>query len=169
MDEPENYFYDLPNENVLEQGAPIHKRLFAFIIDLLLFNIFLYPPFIQVFQFVSGISSDLLTINYLLLKPELISFMLGVLAAGTIVFCFYMALSEYVFGRTIGEQLTGLWVKGEPGLWGFVERNLLKSTLIFLLPFDLLGIINYKQRFIDKALGVKVLYSKRISLTEGYL
>jgi len=93
----------------------------------------------------------------------------SMLVASTVAFCFYMALCEYVFGRTLGKHLMGLWVEGKPGLWGFVSRNFLKSTFILLLPIDLLGLIFYGHRLIDLSLGVKVLYVNRINLTEGFI
>ncbi len=163
-----DYFYDLPQEEVLEETAPFIKRFFAFIIDLLVFNIIFYPVFMSSFQLTSNINSDLMTTDYLLSNPQIISVMLGVLIAGSIIFCFYMALSEYSFRMTIGKQLMGLWVSGETTIWGFVIRNLLKSTFIFLLPFDLLGLLTIKKRYIDRLLGVNVLYSKRIGLSEGF-
>jgi hypothetical protein len=169
VNEDIKYYYDLPNEKVLKEEAPILRRAGAFIIDLLVFNIFLYTPFIQSFQFISGINNKLLSYDYLLLNPELISIILGVLLASTIVFCFYMASCEYVFGKTIGKQFFNVWVEGSNNLWSFVFRNLLKSTLIFLLPFDLLGLLIFKQRLIDKLLGVNVLYINRIKLIEGFV
>ncbi|MBD3312674.1 hypothetical protein GF352_04450 [archaeon] len=169
MDEDSiDYYYEMPQEKVLEEDAPLWRRFIAFFIDLIVFNFLLYTPFIQVFQLTSGIRGGLLTMDYLLINPALMDMLLGVIAASTVIFCFYLALSEYVLGNTIGKQVMGLWVKGEPGLWGFVTRNLLKSTFILLLPFDLIGLITKRQRFIDQALGVKVLYEERIKLIEGF-
>jgi len=164
MDEPEYYSYGLPQENVLEERAPLYRRVIAFIIDLLAYNFLFYSPFMQAFQVTSGLRGGLLTVDYLLANP-----LFSVLVASTVAFCFYMALCEYVFGRTIGKHLMGLWIEGKPGLWGFISRNLLKSTFILLLPIDLLGLAFYGHRLIDLSLGVKVLYVNRIGLTEGFI
>jgi hypothetical protein len=167
--EETDYYYDLPQENVLEETAPFIRRLAAFIIDMLVFNILFYSPFIQAFQLTSGIYGGLLTVEYLLANTEIVGIMFGVLLAATVIFCFYMALSEYVFGKTIGKHLLGIWVQGKTSLLGFVARNFLKSTLIIFLPLDLIGLLTRNQRLIDQALGVNVLYVKRIPLTEGFV
>jgi len=168
MEEPD-YYFDLPNDSLTESSAPLWRRAAAFIIDLLVFNILFYSVFIQSFQSVSGITSDLLNIDYLLLKPGLIGLMFGVLAAASVVFCFYLVLSQYYFGRSFGQQLLGIHLSGRPNLWGLVIRNLLNSTFIVLLPFDLLGLLFTGRRFVDQSLGVNVLYKKRINLIEGFL
>lgn len=167
MDEPEYYVYNLPQQNVKEKSAPLWRRLVAFIIDLIAFNFLFYNSFIQGFSLTSGLRA--LSYEYLLLNPELISVLFGVLAASSVLFCFYLALTEYVFGFTIGQLVMGLWVEGEPGLWGFVFRNFLKSTFILLLPLDLLGFLVFKKRFIDKLLRVNVLYEKRMRLIKSFI
>jgi hypothetical protein len=163
------YYYNLPQDKVLEESAPLLRRLGAFIIDLLAFNLLFYSPFMQSFQLISGLSSELLTFDYLLLHPEIVRYAFSALIASTVIFCFYLGLSEYVFGQTIGEYALGLWVKGKPGIWGFIARNLVKSTFIILLPVDLLGFIKGRQRLIDQALGVNVLYTNKLRLSEGFI
>lgn len=166
--EPE-YSYELPQERMPESPAPLFRRAAAFIIDVLIFNIVLYPLFMKVFQGVSGLSNDLLTVEYVTLHPELLTAMFGVIISSSLILCFYMALSEYSFGETLGKHFMGLHVKGSAGLWGYVARNLLKSTFIILLPIDLIGLFLYNQRIIDKVLGINVLYTRRMRLTEGLI
>jgi len=167
--EDPTYYFDLPQEQVLSEKAPLSRRVLAYIIDFLLYYLFLYAIFIQAFQYSSGIHSGLLTIEYLSSNQWIISMLLGIYIASSVIFGFYMALCEYVFGKTIGKHLMGLWVEGEPGLWGFVGRNLLKSTFIILLPLDLFGLLTNNQRVIDQLIRVNVLYTKRIVLTEDFI
>lgn len=162
------YYYGLPQEKVLEESAPLLRRLGAFIIDLLVFNLLFYSLFMRSFQLSSGLTSELLTYDYLLLHPEIVNGVFSALVASTVVFCFYLGLSEYVFGQTIGGYALGLFVRGEPGLWGFIARNLLKTTFLIFLPIDLIGFITGKQRLIDQLLGVNVLYVNKLQLIEGF-
>ncbi|MFA5405900.1 MAG: RDD family protein [Candidatus Nanoarchaeia archaeon] len=104
MDEPDYYSYELPDEQLLAGTAPLWRRALALFIDLLVFNVLFYTPFMSVFQSTSGLTSELMTVDYLLLNQSIISVMFGVLLSATVIFCFYMALSEYYFGRTIGKN-----------------------------------------------------------------
>ena len=169
IEDPDYYMYDLPQENMKEESAPFWRRTMAFLIDLLVHNFLFYGIFIEVFMLTSGLRGGLLNYDYLLLHPELINAMFGVLVASSVIFCFYMALSEYAFGFTVGKMFMGLWVTGKPGLWGFVARNLLKSTLILFLPLDLIGLFFFKRRLVDLSLSVNVLYEEKIRLTQGFM
>ncbi|HLE06168.1 MAG TPA: RDD family protein [Candidatus Nanoarchaeia archaeon] len=169
MKDPDYYIYDLPDENLLDEKASVWKRALAYIIDLLLFNMTLYPIFIQSFESVSGLRIDSLTIDYLMFNSTVVSQLFGVISASTVIFCFYLSLSEYYFGMTIGKMFTGLRIEGKTSLWGYVTRNLFKSTLVFLLPIDLIGLITGNQRLIDKSLGINVLQTNKIKLVEDFI
>ena len=163
------YSYELPQERLPEVTAPISRRAFAFIIDILVFNMIFYPLFMNVFQTVSGLRNQLLTPDYIIIHPEILTVMFGVITASSVILCFYMGLSEYALGATLGKQFMNIHVEGSANLWGYIARNFLKSTLIIFLPIDLIGLLLYNQRFIDKALGINVLYKKSIKLSEGFV
>ena len=167
LSEPE-YIYELPQERLEPINAPLMKRASAFIIDFIAYMIIIYPLFIRTFQAVSGLTTELMTMDYLSLHPELFNAMFGILVSSTLIFCFYMSVCEHAFGETLGKHFMNIHVEGKTSLWSCIARNLLKTTFIMLLPLDLIGLMLYNQRLIDHALGIKVLYSRKIQLSEGF-
>lgn len=169
MNDPDYYLYDLPDENLLDEKAPIWKRAMAYAIDLLIFNMTLYPIFMQSFESVSGFRTDSLTMEYLIFNQTAVAQLFGVLCASSVIFCFYLSLSEYYFNMSIGKLFTGLRLDGKTSLWGYVARNLFKSTLVLLLPIDLIGLVTSNQRLIDKSIGINVLQTNKINLVEDFI
>ncbi len=166
------YSITLPDEELLPSPAPLLKRSIAFLIDLLVFNFIIYSLFMAVFKHVSGLSEELLTLEYVSLNPSILGAFTGAVGASLVLLLAYFALFEYVFGMTIGKQFLGLKITAKnPNISTFIARNIFKSLLLPLLPIDLLGyaFTSDKQRFIDKALGVRVLSLSHIQLVRGVL
>lgn len=164
------YSISLPEDELLPSSAQLTKRALAFILDLLIFNLVIYSPFMTAFHASSGITDEVLTIEYVTLNPKVMGAVVGALGASLVLLLTYFALLEYFFGATIGKKFLGIKVMSkEHSLTTFFARNLFKSLLLPILPFDLIGIAfsKSKQRFIDNALGVSVLSIGRIQLISG--
>ncbi len=167
------YSITMPEHELLPSPAPLTKRALAFIIDLMVFNFIIYSPFMAAFQASSGITDELLTIEYITLNPEILGAVIGALGASLVLLLAYLTLFEFFLGITVGKQFLKIKVVSikERSFIPFIARNLFKSLLFPLLPIDLLGIIfsKNKQRFTDEALGVSVLSVGRIQLTRGLI
>jgi|GEM_PF-2750319 len=170
MQEPEEYIYELPQDNIKISQAPLSRRAIAFVIDLIIFNLIFYTPYITVFQLTSGISDELLEINYLMAHQELFTAVLTAVVCSLFILLIYLSLSEHLLGRTFGKQLIGLSVSGTKSLNACLLRNLTKSVLIFLLPLDLLGFLSKSNdRLTSIAAKTKVLYEYRLSLVSDLI
>lgn len=165
MQEPQEYIYELPQQNIKTSQAPFSRRAIAYVIDLIIAYLVFYTPYITVFQLVSGISDELLDINYLMINQKIMIALITALVCSLFILFIYLSLSEYLLGRTFGKQLMGLSVSGNKSLDACLLRNLTKSILIFLLPIDLLGFLTRgNDRLTSIAAKTKVLYEYKLSL-----
>ncbi|MBW3022648.1 RDD family protein [Candidatus Woesearchaeota archaeon] len=119
-----------------EVPAPIFKRLFAFVIDILIVDLVLLWPFSRVLSalFENSISAEAMA--------DLISGQPYIIFSVTIIFFLYFVLFEYKTGQTIGKMLVNLYctpVAGEMRLWQAVVRNIF---LIPAVPFIFLWVID---------------------------
>jgi len=119
-----------------EVQAPIFKRLFAFVIDVLIIDLVLLYPFSRV---LSKVFSNKITASSL---TELISGQFYLLFSITLIFLLYFILFEYRLGQTIGKMLVNLYsvsAEGKMTLWQAIGRNLF---LIPVIPFVFLWVID---------------------------
>ena len=135
----------LPKKRSMLTKAPSWKRIFSFIIDLFIINIFIIGPFTAVLQNSMPTSTDFMdNYNFLYSNPELIdqlSFVFGVIF---ILIFAYFVLFEYKLRQTPGKMFFNLYLapmKKKEQLT--VLRIILRNVAVFpIFPFSLLWIID---------------------------
>jgi len=145
--------------------ASIIKRFIAYLIDLLIFYFAFFTPFLSIYAFLSNlpISSELNVLkNYILNSPEAYLKLLVAYFGGLFLLLAYFTFFEALLNSTLGKKLLNLKVVSDKSKISFVSaiiRNLSKSVLFFILPYDtLLAIFNpSKKRFFDFLAGTKVV------------
>ncbi len=152
--------------NELVKPPSIIKRLLAFIIDLLVFNIAFFNVFMISFKLTSGFRNELLTTTYLSAHPQIVGELLGVLTTASVIFCFYLSLSEYYYNFSVGEYLMNIRISEFKSINQLIIRNSIRSTLLLLLPIDLIGLLLFNERISDRLLGIKVLYNNNLRFVE---
>jgi len=143
--------------------ASIIKRFIAYLIDLLIFYFAFFTPFLSIYAFLSNlpISSEFLK-NYILNSQEAYLKLLVAYFGGLFLLLAYFTFFEALLNSTLGKKLLNLKVVSDKSKISFVSaiiRNLSKSVLFFILPYDtLLAIFNpSKKRFFDFLAGTKVV------------
>jgi len=117
-----------------EVPAPIFKRLFAFVIDILIIDLVLLWPMNNV---LSKIFSGKISSNSI---AEIISSQFYLIFCVTVIFILYFTLFEYKLGQTVGKMLVNLYsvsMEGNMNSWQAIGRNLF---LIPMVPFVFLWV-----------------------------
>lgn len=156
----------LPTKNV-KVIADFNVRSLAFLIDVIIFFFLILMPFSSIYYEIAGIDVENLTIDEAMNNPEI----LGILGIGyfscLIIFAFYLSAFEYLFGGSVGKKMMNLTVVGKNKkltLFQAVIRNLSKSVLINLLPFDCFLMIfdPQKRRVSDYLANTLVISNKKV-------
>lgn len=143
---------NLPKKRFMATNASFWKRSIAFIIDILIMDLFFFTPF-----------------KKFLLLPELEkmgfreliqqstaqlpnTFIASIIFMG-IIALLYFSLQEYYLGHTIGKQIMGLRVIGRKGFGYYLLRH---AYIIPIFPFTIFWfvepfmLIRKKQRFLEQ-------------------
>jgi uncharacterized RDD family membrane protein YckC len=125
----------LPKKKYMVKDAGLLRRLFAFIIDLLILNFVVLLPLSDIFKTYLGgtIQKNLATLSNSI--PMTISFALIII---TLLALAYFTLFQYYYRQTLGMMITKIKVDGSVNLLTSFVRYIF---LIPLLPFQLLWII----------------------------
>jgi len=134
-----NYKIVLPRKE-FHVIASVRKRILAFLIDFMIFFFFIMTPFLSIYYVTSGVPVDKITIDALMNNLTLFRIArIGDFATYAIFF-FYLVSSEALTGSTVGKKLIGLSVINnsgrKPSLFQLIVRNLSKSLVVTMLPFD---------------------------------
>lgn len=165
---PRKYSLTIPKNFVQAKSAPLLRRAGAYFIDLLIFYFIIFQPLAILTFSYSGMSVDALTacstqevLNSFCEKVVIYSTM--IFSAALFILLLYLVLFEKFVGFTIGEKILGLKVIGNTRFRSMILRNLTKSILIFLLPFDLINIAIKKdgQRFTEEISKTKLIYEEK--------
>jgi len=119
-----------------ESNASIFKRLFAFVIDILIVDLVLLWPFDKV---LSSVFSGKISASSL---AEMMSGKYYLIFSVTLVFFLYFVLFEQRLGQTIGKMLVNIYSvskQGEMSTWQAIGKNLF---LIPAIPFIFLWVID---------------------------
>ena len=170
-EEPVEYVFDLPQEEVKIQNAPMLRRLGAFFIDALLIYFVFFQIFMLIYLPMIGFPAEA-GMNelqeYFAANPA----MMGKVAIGMfallVIGLFYFTLTEKVFRKSLGKKMMGLEIvfKYDRNYGRLLLRNLTKTILFPFLVIDLLGIFFNKngQRFTEKLAGSKVIYEPKLNV-----
>ena len=116
-------------KSLVGTNALISKRILAFIIDILIISLLVFPAYLPVARDYEGLSFEEIGLKvesdgYLLMIP---------LYAGIIAF-FYFTLLEFSFSQTFGKKAFGIYVVSLSGKMTF-SKALLRSFVLLDLPF----------------------------------
>ncbi len=131
----------------------LKRRIFAFLIDLFVFNALIFPIYNITFQKESGISEALLTPEYLQTHTRILYAYASMLFGAGVLFAFFMSVFECYNKQTLGGMIMRIKINTND-IWILLIRNYIKATPLIL--FDALGLIIYKKRFFDKLLNIEV-------------
>lgn len=100
--------------------ASIMKRFFAFVIDLLILNIFVISPFNSIFDSMLGVSdyggASSSAYEIILANSALRSSLTSVLVSISILIVFYFLVLQIKFGQSIGMMVLNIYVVKIPAL-----------------------------------------------------
>lgn len=159
----------------MDKGVTFWKRLFAFIIDLMVINLVIIYPFRGIFiKYFSGISlAQSLSSNNIAVPTSAYFVMLIISALALLYFSFF----DYYLGQTPGKMLLKIKVISTKekdtsiGMWQALLRN------CFVLPFfpfyifwfvEPIYLAFYKERFLEKISSTKTVYDSDIE-SKGHI
>lgn len=125
-----------------EVQASLLRRLFAFILDLLIINLIIVAPFRHIMlKLIPENASMIGAMSALQDQETLMVLQMVFMLIGILGFCYFILL-EYAIGQTVGKIILNLEVKGDgsrPGIFRIMLRNLF---LIPVFPFSLIWIFD---------------------------
>jgi uncharacterized RDD family membrane protein YckC len=124
-------------------------------------------PFSSIYYEASGARIESLTVEQAFEIPKIFAILIIGYSASILIFSFYLASFEYLVGWTIGKKMIGLEVVGKSNklsLWQAIVRNMSKTVLFNLLPFDCFLMIfdPYKRRVSDFIASTLVVSNRKI-------
>jgi uncharacterized RDD family membrane protein YckC len=122
--------------------ASIWKRLFAFILDLLIIDVVAGFPFRRMLSNVLPQTGFIETYQFLVTNPSLRTTLFLISLALSFIALLYFSVLEYYTGQTIGKILANITVESDTKkllFWQCIVRNLF---LIPVFPLALLWIID---------------------------
>ncbi len=128
----------LPGKRTVLGPAPVWRRLFAFIIDLLILNVIFFFPFQSMIEGLipnGGWETIVMQANANLAALETITAVLGIVAL------LYFTFFEAALAKTPGKHLMHILVASEspqPSFWRMMIRNL---YVLPIFPFILLWLL----------------------------
>lgn len=133
---------NLPKAATMKAPAAVWKRIFAFLIDILLIDFLFAFPFKGLFKKLVPSGGYFETVDYLTTSPRastlltLTIFLIGVLAL------LYFAILEYKTGQTIGKMLMNIQVEPTQKKGHFYQYLIRSMFLIAVFPFVILWILD---------------------------
>ncbi len=167
----EQYDFKLPQHELDFANAPAWRRAAAYLIDCLFFYVLLFQIFMMIYLPMVGLDfknmSELEA--YVAAVPGAMNLLIVGFVSSLFAFLVYFMLVEKNFNTSIGKKLMGLHIKSKNKLTykDTFFRNITKTVLFFMLPIDLLGMLdNKKQRITEKITGTKVIYHTKLFLIQ---
>jgi len=142
------------------QDASFLRRMFAFLFDFALIDLFIAAPFASLFENLVTRTEREGYIGLVYTHQEI--------AAATLLFAvifFYFVLFEYLLQQTPGMMLLNTKVEGQPGLARVLLRN---SFILPVFPFIILWfvepltIILRKRSVLEQLTNTRTLYQRKI-------
>jgi uncharacterized RDD family membrane protein YckC len=137
--------------------ASYTRRILAFIIDIILFDLIILFPFNRLFQKAVPAGNILQQLTFLQNNPHILRSFYPLLITANILLIFYFSYFEYKLQQTPGKMLLRIQVvpQNSPTFWNYLFSNL---TFLTIFPFTLLWIIDpmhmifspKNQRFMEK-------------------
>jgi hypothetical protein len=109
----------------MARSAPIFKRLLAFVLDLIIIDVFVLFPIGNLVGDKLGI--NLMTYKTFMADPVLVSVFSVIAFFIGIIFVMYFVLQEWLVGQTVGKWVFGITVENG-NFWSLIVRSL------FIMP-----------------------------------
>ncbi len=151
----------------MQVNAPIFRRILAFIVDLIIINLFIVSPYRSLFEKILPTESFMETFDLLQkMEGNLGSIYIIIMLVIISILCYFIIL-EKILGQTLGKRLMDIYVVDIEGrklsIWQLFARSMF---LIPVLPFMLLWIVDPvftlfnkdNQRFMEYLTKSKTVY-----------
>ena len=135
-----------------EISAPLWKRAFAYIIDMLIINVFIIAPFNPVFKDINLTQLK----NFYITNPNLL-LVLFIIAILTII---YFTILEYKLKQTLGKLIFNISVKSLNNKLKFTQvllRNITKPFILLLILDIFYMVVSKDQRYTEKLSNTKII------------
>jgi uncharacterized RDD family membrane protein YckC len=106
---------NLPEEKKFLGPASIFKRLFAFIIDIMLINILIASPFMKILRKILP-SENVVDYSWLMSNKEVAGTLYTVMFFISMLALLYFTLMDYKLGQTVGKMIMNIYVVKLPEL-----------------------------------------------------
>jgi uncharacterized RDD family membrane protein YckC len=151
------------------------KRMFSFVIDLMIINMIIIYPFRGIFiKYFSGISlSQTLNSNNMTVPTSAYVVMLIISVLALLYFTFF----DYYLGQTPGKMLLKIKVistKDKDSSVGMGQALLRNCYILPFFPFYIFWFVEpiylafYKERFLEKITSTKTVYESDRYMVKGY-
>ncbi|MDD2654954.1 MAG: RDD family protein [Candidatus Omnitrophica bacterium] len=166
------FYFKIPKNKAEKSIAPVWKRFVAFVIDMIIFSVFINEPFFSLYLSRSGIMSSEITLSYVMLNPQMDGILTTASVISSLLLLVYFSVLEIMFSATVGKYLLRISVedgKGKsPSILQALLRNLPK-VLIPVLVIDCLGMFSAtRQRIADMIAGTYVVHTPK-NFMEGLI
>ncbi|MEE9525576.1 MAG: RDD family protein [Candidatus Woesearchaeota archaeon] len=141
--------------------ASIGKRIFAFIIDILIIDLFILFPFDRLFRKLIPTATFSNQMNFFQSNPQIAARLSPILVLMSLIVVFYFTYLEYKIQQTPGKMLFGIYIAPERKItyWNYLLSNL---TFIVTKLFIILWIIDFfymvtspkNQRLLERLNGI---------------
>tara|TARA_Y100000294_G_scaffold142441_1_gene136627 strand:+ start:513 stop:1019 length:507 start_codon:yes stop_codon:yes gene_type:complete len=167
---PRKNSLNLPKERVVETKCGIFKRLFAFIIDLLILDLIVFSPLKGVlFNLLPGDIGFIGNKVFFESNPDIFNKLAFILFYMGIIAFIYFTVLEYKFSQTIGKMLLRIniksIVKDKLSIWRIMLSNI---TLFPFFPFIILWVVDplyilFKgQRLMEKLSNIELVEKVKV-------
>ncbi|MBR9691924.1 RDD family protein [Candidatus Woesearchaeota archaeon] len=122
--------------------ASIPRRIFAFILDLIIINFLILAPFDRVFRKIIPSGTVAEQLAFLQNNPQIMSLFSPLLVIMSILVIFYLSYFGYALKQTPGRMILGIYIVPERKI---TFRNYLLSNITFVFApiFIILWIIDF--------------------------
>lgn len=156
---------------ILKRGgpAPLWKRTFAYVLDILLVDLLIVLPFQPLLNKISGTGEDF-TEMYAFFNNnpgnmKIIFFISLMISLLTIL---YWAVLEYKLQQSVGKMLMNIYVTSKTKKLGFYQcfvRNISKVSLVLLIAdCSYMFFKKTNQRYLEKITNTEVVDKRMVSL-----
>lgn len=133
----------LPKKRTIETNASVLKRIFAFIVDLLIINFTVAAPLRRILsKSIPATGSFMETYTFLMENPSVHSLMLWVSFALAILTLSYFVILEWRLGQTLGKMLVKAYVKSDSKKLTFLQAVVRNLFILPFFPFVILWIVD---------------------------
>lgn len=158
-------------KGILSRGgpAPLWKRTFAYVLDILLVDLVIVLPFQPLLNKISGTGEDFAEMysffNNNPTNMKIIFFVSLLISLFTVL---YWAILEYKLQQSVGKMIMNIYVRSKTKNLTFYQcfvRNISKMSLLpLILDCSYMFFKKTNQRYLEKMTNTEVIDKRRVSL-----